>query len=348
LKLLTFAIPEQPYSPRLGAAQGDRVLDLIHLRAWAIEAGRAKIAEIPSSMLELLHAGPATLTQLAELFAALEGEHLLQLQERDQIPTAYRMDEVIFYPPLVRPMSMRDFYAFEEHVLTANKTRKRQVPEEWYQFPVFYFSNPNSMFGHRQTIPYPSHTQALDYELEVACIIGKQGKNIPAGKAEEYIFGYTILNDWSARDIQRQETKVGLGPAKAKDFASSMGPWITTVDELEDKGTGRPGVYDLKMVARVNGVELSQGNMSDIYYSFGEIIERASQEVTLFPGEVIGSGTVGTGCLLELTLGQGPWLQPDDVVQLEVERLGVLENRIQHPKPPASTSSTRLAGNMLT
>jgi 2-keto-4-pentenoate hydratase/2-oxohepta-3-ene-1,7-dioic acid hydratase in catechol pathway len=345
LKLLSFAIPDRPFSPRLGAAQGDLVVDLLELRAWAVEAGRVKLPELPASMLELVHGGAPALAHLEELLDAVDGEELSQLLGDDRLSVVYHQDRVIFYPPLVRPMSIRDFYAFEKHVVTANTIRNRQVPEEWYQFPVFYFSNPNSLVGHRQPVPYPSYTQALDYELEVACIIGKQGMNITAVKSEEYIFGYTILNDWSARDIQRQETKVGLGPAKAKDFASSLGPWITTLDELREKATGRPGVYDLGMVARVNGVERSHGSMSEIYYSFGELIERASQEVTLFPGDVIGSGTLGSGSLLELTLGKGPWLQPEDVVQLEVERLGILENRIQPPQKVANTSAARSGEN---
>jgi fumarylacetoacetate (FAA) hydrolase len=202
------------------------------------------------------------------------------------------------------------------------------VPEEWYDFPVFYFTNASAIFGPDDVIPYPSYTNELDYELEIACVIGKGGINIPADKAEEHIFGFTIFNDWSARDIQRKEMKVGLGPAKGKDFANSLGPYIVTPDELADKHTGRAGVYDLEMIARVNGVERSRGNMKDLYWSFGQMIERASQDVMLQPGEVIGSGTVGTGCLLETTKGAGPWLQPGDVVELEIERLGILKNVI--------------------
>ena len=334
MKLVTFTIPDQTFSPRLGAVLGDAVVDLSHLRIWVSKRRGITVPEIPASMLELVHAGQAALAQLKELLTMLENEDISKLLlDEEQVLVAYSVEDVIHYPPLVRPMGVRDFYAFEKHVTTANAIRNRQAPEEWYQFPVFYFSNPNSLYGHRQPIPYPSYTQALDFELEIACIIGKQAMNIPADKAEEYIFGYTIFNDWSARDIQRQETKVGLGPAKAKDFASSMGPWITTIDELKDKSTGRPGVFDLQMTARVNGKELSHGNLKDIHYSFGELLERASQGVYLLAGDVIGSGTVGTGCLLELTMGQGPWLQPGDVVQLEVERLGILENRIQTQDP---------------
>jgi 2-keto-4-pentenoate hydratase/2-oxohepta-3-ene-1,7-dioic acid hydratase in catechol pathway len=147
------------------------------------------------------------------------------------------------------------------------------------------------------------------------------------------------LNDWSARDLQRREMRVGLGPAKGKDFASSLGPWIVTPDELASRTAGRPGVYDLAMAASVNGEERSRGNWKDIYYSFGQIIERASANVTLYPGEVIGSGTVGTGCLLELTRGQGPWLQPGDEVVLEIELLGILYNRIAKTESGTPLSS---------
>lgn len=237
------------------------------------------------------------------------------------------LDEVKFLSPLT-PTTLRDGYAFEQHVKTANKNRGREVPEEWYQFPVFYFTNPNTAFGHDDTIPYPHYTQAVDYELEIAAIIGKGGMNIKAEDAEEHIFGYTIFNDWSARDVQRKEMIVGLGPAKGKDFASAFGPVIVTREALADKAAGRPGVYDLEMVARVNGKELSRGNWKDMHWSFGEIIARASDSVMLYPGDVIGSGTVGTGCLLELTKFQGPWLNHGDVVELEVERIGVLRNTV--------------------
>ena len=238
------------------------------------------------------------------------------------------VDEVKFLSPL-KPSTLRDGYAFEQHVKTANKNRGREVPEEWYQFPVFYFTNPNAIFGHEDEIPYPPYTNALDYELEIAAVIGKGGMNIKPDDAPNHIFGYTIFNDWSARDIQRKEMAVGLGPAKGKDFASAFGPVIVTHEAIADKAAGRPGVYDLAMTARVNGVELSRGNFRDMHWSFGEIIARASESVMLFPGDVIGSGTVGTGCLLELTKFQGPWLKRGDVVELEIERIGILRNKIQ-------------------
>jgi len=240
---------------------------------------------------------------------------------------SFSVEEVKFLPPL-KPFTLRDGYAFEQHVKTANRNRGREVPEEWYQFPVFYFTNPNAIFGHEDEIPYPPYTNAMDYELEIAAVIGKGGMDIKPEDAPAHIFGYTIFNDWSARDVQRKEMAVGLGPAKGKDFASSLGPLIVTHEALVHKATDRPGVYDLTMTARVNGKELSRGNFKDIHWSFGEIIARASESVMLYPGDVIGSGTVGTGCLLELTKFQGPWLNEGDVVELEIEEIGILRNRI--------------------
>ena len=271
------------------------------------------------SMLELIQAGDDGLYRARNT----PRENLLPL------------NEVRLHAPIPRPPTLRDFYAFEQHVRTANQNRGREVPENWYKFPVFYFSNPNSIFGPDEEIPYPPYTEALDYELEIAAIIGKAGVNIQPEDAPRHIFGYTIFNDWSARDTQREEMKVALGPAKGKDFASSLGPVIATAEEFVGetngslRGTGRQGVYEAAMVARVNGEECSRGNFNDIYWTFGQIIARASEAVMLYPGDVIGSGTVGTGSLLEVTKAQGPWLKPGDIVELEVEGIGILRNTVQ-------------------
>ncbi|MDW2878447.1 MULTISPECIES: fumarylacetoacetate hydrolase family protein [Bacillaceae] len=239
---------------------------------------------------------------------------------------AYPLEEVTLKAPLPCPKSFRDFYAFEEHVKTARENRGLEMVKEWYELPVFYFSNHLSIKGTGEPITLPAGCSKLDYELEIACIIGKEGQNISAKEADGYIFGYCILNDWSARDIQRKEMKVGLGPAKGKDFATSIGPYIVTKDELEsyrmDNG------YDLDMTAKVNGILLSEGNLKDIYYSFSEMIERASENTTLYPGELIGSGTVGTGCILELGEDVHRWLKPGDTVELEITGLGKLFNTI--------------------
>lgn len=327
MRLLTFTLPGIA-NPRLGALSGGTVLDLQASRTWGQEFRSLPSVNFPASMFELISSGSEALAEVQRVIDLLKDTDPLNLQTSARERVGYRLDEIRLRTPLPRAMSLRDFYAFEQHVATAFGNRDRAVPQEWYRFPVFYFSNPNALFGPGEVIPYPPYTSALDYELEVACIIGKPGMDISPEQATEHIFGYTILNDWSARDIQKEEMRVGLGPAKGKDFASSLGPWITTPDELADCSTGRSGVYDLSMTARVNGIECSRGNWRDLHYSFGEMIARASQGVYLLPGEVLGSGTVGSGCLLELTRGRGPWLARGDRVELEIERLGVLANRV--------------------
>jgi fumarylacetoacetate (FAA) hydrolase len=269
--------------------------------------------EVPGNMLGLIQAGEEAWKQAALVAAKAE--------------TSWALAEVSVIAPL-RPPSLRDYYAFEEHVATAHANRGKEVPKEWYEVPVFYFSNPNPIYGPGEEMPMPSTTKELDFELEVAAIIGKAGQDIAAENAMEHIFGFTIFNDWSARDVQRQEMKVGLGPAKGKDFASSLGPVIVTPDELVEFSNDRDGVYELEMTARINGEEFSRGNWNSLHYSFGEMIARASESVELFPGDVIGSGTVGTGCLLELTKGKGPWLKKGDLVELEIEGIGILANRV--------------------
>jgi fumarylacetoacetate (FAA) hydrolase len=220
----------------------------------------------------------------------------------------YALAEVDLRAPVLHPPSIRDFYAFEQHVRTARASRGADIPPQWYEIPVFYFSNPASVHGPEDEIPYPEGTAELDYELEVAAVIGAEGS----------IAGFTIMNDWSARDLQRAEMRVGLGPSKGKDFATSLGPVLVTVDEFD----GSEGT----MVARVNGEERSRGSLADLHHSWQAIRDHAARNTRLRPGDVLGSGTVGTGCILEL--GDGRWLQPGDVVELEVEGIGVLRNTI--------------------
>ena len=220
----------------------------------------------------------------------------------------YPLAEVDLRPPVLHPPSVRDFYAFEQHVKTARGSRGQDVPPEWYEIPVFYFSNPAAIYGPEDAIPYPPDTTELDYELEVAAVIG----------AEQKVGGFTVMNDWSARDLQGAEMKVGLGPSKGKDFATSLGPIVVTPDEFD----GTSGT----MIARVNGEERSRGNLADMHYSWDAIVAHAARNTQLRPGDVLGSGTVGTGCILEL--GDGRWLQRGDVVELEVEGVGVLRNTV--------------------
>ena len=220
----------------------------------------------------------------------------------------YRLAEVTLRAPVPRPPSVRDFFAFEQHIATARANRGSTVPPEWYEFPAFYFTNPAAIFGPDDEIRYPAGTQALDYELEIAAVVGRDGQ----------IAGFTVMNDWSARDIQRKEMRIGLGPAKAKDFATSMGPVLVTTDEF--------GGTTATMTARVNGEERSRGNLADIHYSWPQILAQAARNTSLYPGDVIGSGTVGTGCILEHD--DNRWLLPGDVVELEIEGIGVLRNRV--------------------
>lgn len=276
------------------------------------------IPEAPSTLFELLQNWSTWQPRLEALS--------LDCHEHEPLS----LDQVELGSPLPKPNSFRDFYAFESHVKTARARRGLEMIPEWYQFPVFYFSNAAAFLGPEQMIVRPKLTDWLDYELEIACIIGKGGIDIPVEKAEEHIAGFCILNDWSARDVQREEVKVGLGPAKGKDFATSMGPFLVTPDELEDvREAGESGSrYNLTMVARVNGKEYSRGSFGDIYFTFAEMIARASADCMLHPGDVLGSGTVGTGCILELGAEYYGWLQPGDTVELEVDRLGVLRNTV--------------------
>ncbi|WP_160721024.1 fumarylacetoacetate hydrolase family protein [Bacillus sp. USDA818B3_A] len=280
----------------------------------AVDMCEATGGRLPDNLLQFLENSSDNL-KLAKRMCLLPGNK-----------GVYPLKELRLKAPLPNPRSFRDFYAFEQHVRKAREKRGLQVVPEWYKIPVFYFSNHLAISGPEHKIVRPKNCYALDYELEIACIIGKKGRDIPPEKAEEYIFGYCILNDWSARDLQREEMKVGLGPAKGKDFSTTIGPWIVTSDELEP--LKKDGRINLSMKARVNGNLLSEGNMKDIYYSFTEMISRASQGVTLYPGELIGSGTVGTGCILELGPEVHAWLEPGDQVELEIDHLGTLKNTV--------------------
>jgi fumarylacetoacetate (FAA) hydrolase len=233
--------------------------------------------------------------------------------------------------PLPSVASVRDFYAFEQHVQTCRRHRGLGMVPQWYQVPVFYFSNPACVIGPCEPVAAPHGSQALDYELELACIIGNEGRDLPADdRALEHVAGFTIMNDWSARDIQRVEMAVGLGPSKSKDFATSLGPELVKLDELSDRY--RDGRLHLEMIATVNGRVLSRGNAGTMYWTWPQLLAHASRDTWLKPGDVLGSGTVGTGCILELTPeAVGGWLKPGDVVELTIERLGTLRNPIVAP-----------------
>lgn len=225
------------------------------------------------------------------------------------------LDDVT-YLACIEAGSLRDFIAFEAHIKTVRNRRGDQVPPAWYELPVYYKGNYRTLLGHDQTLTWPQFTEKLDYELELACIVGKEGIDIPVEQAQGFIGGYAVMNDWSARDIQARESSVGLGPSKGKDFGTSVGPWLVTPDEFDP--------HDARMTARINGEVWSDGNIGQIHWSFPQMIAHVSMDETVYPGDILGSGTVGGGCGLELER----WLQPGDVVELEVAGIGVLRNRV--------------------
>ena len=279
----------------------------------------------PLTTLDALLALGLRVEALAEL---VEG-----FQPRDEDDDAV-LDaaDLVFGPPILDPPSLRDFYAFERHVRTMWERRGGEVPEAWYRLPIFYFGNTSEMRGPGESIAAPRDSAELDFELEVGVLIDTPARDLSEALGEQAIGGYTILNDWSARDLQRDETTVRLGPAKGKDFATSIGPWLVTPDELADARSGKGFALDGVASVRVpdgNLVEVARTSWSTIAFSFGEMLSRASADVRLRPGELIGSGTFGGGCLLEsreATLGR--WLEPGDEVLLSVERLGELRSPI--------------------
>ncbi len=251
-------------------------------------------------------------------------------------------DEIEMLPAIPSPNSLRDAYAFRQHVETARLNRGHEMIPEFDQFPVFYFSNHNAIVDSGDLIVEKDHLDQLDFELEVAIVIGRHGKNISASEADKHIAGFMVMNDFSARKLQLEEMKLNLGPAKGKDFATALGSMMVTPDELDDHLAPTPEghigkTYDLEMTAKHNGNTVSEGNLKYMHWTFAEIIERASYGVELLPGDVIGSGTVGTGCFLELN-GTGlrkhgdsfkpTWLKPGDEIELEVKGLGQLKNKI--------------------
>ncbi|HLV80853.1 MAG TPA: fumarylacetoacetate hydrolase family protein [Chthonomonadaceae bacterium] len=306
--------------PEAGIVFGEEIYPL-----RAVWRSDATFGPLPKDLIELI----ARLSD-PKLKLAL-GDSLAGLASTAANAARLPIDTVELLAP-VQPGSFRDFYAFEQHVRNARKKRGLDMVPEWYEAPVFYFSNTAGIVGPNVPVRKPPETQELDYELELGAVIAREGGDIPVSEADSFIAGFTILNDWSARDLQRQEMKVGLGPAKGKDFATSIGPFLVTPEELDaqilsDRSRGKR--YDLTMTAAVNGREISRGNAGDMHWTFAELIARASRNTLLRPGDLIGSGTVGTGCLTEFPDGTYPWLQPGDLVELHIECLGTLRNRVE-------------------
>ena len=267
-----------------------------------------------------------------------KSETLKKIDEEKLV--THHINDVNLLAPIPNPNSLRDAYAFRQHVETSRKNRGLEMIKEFDEFPVFYFSNHNAIYGPQDEIKcMPSHFEKLDFELEIAIVIGKEGRNLKANEASSYIAGYMIMNDVSARGLQMKEMKLNLGPAKGKDFASVIGPYLVTPDEIKDKLIDKGGhgsIYDLKMSCFLNNQLVSEGNSKDMNWTFEQIIERVSYGTTIYPGDIIGSGTVGTGCLLELN-GTGKikdsnynevWLKEGDVVKMKIDKLGEISNKI--------------------
>lgn len=298
---------------RVGLVKGDDIIDV----------ALASNNSLQQDMISFLEGGERSMDVARKLLESSDA--------------SYAMNEVTLLSPVPRPTSMRDGYAFRQHVEAARRNRGVEMIPEFDLFPVFYFTNHNGVIGQGPMQVMPEHLKKLDFELEAAIVIGKKGRNIKAADADNYIAGYTIMNDWSARYLQMEEMKLSLGPAKGKDFATALGPWLVTKDELESKRipSADGDRYDLTMTCTVNGTTLSRGNLKDMTWSFAQLIERASYGVTLMPGDVIGSGTVGTGCLLELNgskITDNLWIQIGDTVTCAIDMLGSLTNNVIEEK----------------
>lgn len=313
MKLVTYSV-DTAFGPvdRLGALVGGKVVDL----NAAYSAKLSAEGEPDPPALAALLVPPSLLGLLRREERGMEAAREALRFAGENETLRFPPGEVRLRAPLPRPNSVRDFMVVEEHV---KGSLKGDVPKEWYEMPVYYKGNPDTILGPEEDVLWPAYTEKLDYELELCAVIAKRGRNVGEEDAASYVAGYTIFNDWSARDIQFREMKVGLGPALGKDFATSMGPCLVTPDEID--------VYAARMQARVNGEVWSSGTQGAMRFNFSQIVSHLSEEQTLQPGDVLGSGTVGQGCGLELDR----WIQPGDIVELEVEGIGTLRNRVVRP-----------------
>jgi fumarylacetoacetate (FAA) hydrolase len=324
-----------PWRLAAAAAAGDYWLDLEPARRRLVAADPRRahnsiLFRQPITTLDEVFARGIRIEALGEILEGFTAGSVLD-EDDDAMLAA---SNLAFGPPVLRPPSFRDFYAFEQHVGTMWNRRGGEIPEAWFRLPIFYFSNTSELRGPGDPVWAPRDSVELDFELEVGAVVDTPADNLPEERAAEAIGGYLIVNDWSARDLQRDESTVRLGPAKGKDFALTIGPWIVTPDELADRWPVGATAPDLEMTATVTGAdgrttEVSRGSWSLARYSFGQMLARASADVHIRPGEILGSGTVGTGCLLEVkdsTLRR--WLEPGDVVTLGIERLGELRTPV--------------------
>jgi fumarylacetoacetate (FAA) hydrolase len=328
-------VPEERAGFLLDVGAETLVLDAE--RAYAAAKGNVHgtVESLPSTTLEFLRRNEATNNefhrQAQKVCSYFASNHHMATPDN----TAFALNDVELLSPLPHPVSMRDGYAFRQHVETARRNRGLPMIDVFDQIPIFYFTNHLSVTGGGDVVVEELHLDQLDFELEIAVVIGKSGKNIPAARADDHIYGFTVMNDWSARTLQMLEMQMNLGPAKGKDFATSLGPCLVSTDALKSRTISTPAGnhYDLPMQARLNGERISSGNVKDMHWTFAQIIERASYGVELHAGEVIGSGTCGTGCLLELNGSKvfepARWLTVGDVVECEIEGIGTLSNTIR-------------------
>lgn len=323
MRLATFEIPT-PAGPirRIGAAVDDRLVDLAagyqaHLEHVdpGCDAERLAKSLLPSDMVAFLGNGAIGLQAARQAIEAAQVAN-----DVGGVRTWYEPAEVRLLAPLPRPRVMRDFLTFEGHMKQASRALGRggEVPAAWYEVPAYYKGDPDTVIGTDAEVRWPAYTEKFDFELELGVVIGRRGKDILPAEAERYIAGYTIWNDFSARDQQMREAPVGMGPSKGKDFdgGNAVGPYLVTTDELDTD--------NLRMTARINGEVWSEGTSGDRQFSFADLVAHVSQSETIYPGELWGSGTVTSGSGLELDR----WLQPGDLVELEVEGIGVLRNRV--------------------
>ncbi|HAP41591.1 MAG TPA: 2-hydroxyhepta-2,4-diene-1,7-dioate isomerase [Nitrospira sp.] len=326
MKLVSFTVrtPVGTFT-RIGADLGQVIIDLNMAYArWLSDQGepqprRLADAQLASTMSEFLAGGASAMNAARQ--ALTHAAHLGTSATGPAGETiSYDPAAVSLAAPLPTPASLRDFIAFEDHIAATSKRRGQPIPPEWYKAPVYYKGNHRTIIGPDQRLRWPLRTQKLDYELELACIIGRTGMNIAERDASGYIAGYTIMNDFSARDVQFQEMACRLGPAKGKDFATAIGPCIVTPEDI-------PDLAALEMIARVNGDVWSRGRFGSIHWSFPQMIEHVSRDEAIYPGDLLGSGTVGGGCGLE----RDRYLQPGDVVELEIQPIGILRTTIAAP-----------------
>ncbi|MBO0938250.1 fumarylacetoacetate hydrolase family protein [Fibrella sp. HMF5335] len=319
MKLVTFQNPEK--IARAGWLTATGVVDMALVSNGAL----------PADMLSFIDGHEAYMA-------------LMRANSWQEAEATYLFGQVRLLAPLPNPRSFRDYIGFEMHMLNASRSFGHSIGAAWYEMPIFYFTNHQAIYGPDDDIKRPANETRLDIELEMACVIGKKGHDIEAGEARPYIFGYTVFNDWTARAIQKREMEVPLGPHKGKDFANAIGPCIVTADEMEQyRCTITPADFpeplrfphgptdrlDVAMQTRINGVTVCEGNYKTAFYNFEQMIERASENgVNLMPGDVLGSGTVGRGSLVENAFSVHRPLEPGDVVELEIEGIGILRNQV--------------------